>query len=141
MFTSDVDNKSVLSVLKMEHIVFDELSFKRLGFQQDNEELENEISVSVSQTESDSVYGVTLRYTGHKADEYDVGVQLTGYFEFDGECEEKLRNELLQKNAAAILFPYLRAQLTLLTTQPETEPIIMPVFNINAMLEQAEDEN
>jgi len=125
----------------MEHIVFDELSFKRLGFQQDNQELENEISVSVSRTESDSVYGVTLRYTGHKADEYDVGVQLTGYFEFDGECEEKLRNELLQKNAAAILFPYLRAQLTLLTTQPETEPIIMPVFNINAMLEQAEDEN
>lgn len=141
MFTNDVDNKSVLSVLKMEHIVFDELSFKRLGFQQDNQELENEISVSVSRTESDSVYGVTLRYTGHKADEYDVGVQLTGYFEFDGECEEKLRNELLQKNAAAILFPYLRAQLTLLTTQPETEPIIMPVFNINAMLEQAEDEN
>ena len=41
-------------------------------------------------------------------------------------------------DAVAILMPYLRSELTLLTAQPEMESVVLPPFNINKMLEQAE---
>ena len=44
---------------------------------------------------------------------------------------------LLEKNAVAILFPYVRAELSLITAQPGMEPIVLPVVNIAAMVDQA----
>lgn len=42
---------------------------------------------------------------------------------------------LINKNAVAIMMPYLRSELTLLTAQPDTDSVVLPPFNINAMLE------
>jgi len=39
------------------------------------------------------------------------------------------------KNSVAILTPYLRSEVSLLTAQPEVEYVVLPVFNINNMLE------
>lgn len=36
----------------------------------------------------------------------------------------------------AILMPYLRSEVSLLTAQPETDCVVLPVFNINKMLEE-----
>lgn len=41
----------------------------------------------------------------------------------------------MSKNAVAILMPYLRSELTLLTAQPDTESVVLPPFNINKMME------
>ena len=136
-----VDAKSLQSVLKLVHLVFDEISFKRLGFQQEAKELQNEISFSVNAGSPDNFYCATLGYHGHKDDEYDVVVRLTGYFEIVGEVDADIRQSLLETNTASILFPYLRSELTLITSQPETVPIIMQTMNINALLEQAEKNN
>lgn len=135
------NEKTLQSVLKMDHMVFDELSFKRLGFQQKSQHLENTLETIIEEGPVESVYMVTLKYTGHLPEEYIVKVMLTGYFRFDGECDESIKKSLLQNNATAILFPYLRAELTLLTAQPETTPIVMPVYNINAMMELGKKED
>ena len=42
---------------------------------------------------------------------------------------------LYQKNSVAILMPYLRSEISLLTAQPETETVVLPVFNINRMMD------
>ena len=47
-------------------------------------------------------------------------------------------DNLISNNAVAILMPYLRSELSLLTAQPETDCIVMPVFNVNAMLSDEE---
>ena len=46
-----------------------------------------------------------------------------------------LKNELISKNSVAILMPYLRSEISLLTAQPETETVVLPVFNINRMMD------
>lgn len=43
---------------------------------------------------------------------------------------------MITKNTVAILMPYLRSELTLLTAQPEMESVVFPPFNINKMLEE-----
>lgn len=40
------------------------------------------------------------------------------------------------KNAMAIMFPYIRSEITLLTSQPNLKPIIIPPININALFEK-----
>lgn len=46
---------------------------------------------------------------------------------------------MLKVNAPAIMFPYVRAQLTLLTAQPETEPIVLPVVNFQKIYEKSKE--
>ena len=45
-----------------------------------------------------------------------------------------MKDVLLRQNAVAILFAYVRSELTLITSQPDTDPIVLPVVNIAAMM-------
>ena len=42
--------------------------------------------------------------------------------------------EQLKPNAVAIMFPFLRSQISLLTTQPDMIPVVLPAININKLL-------
>lgn len=128
-----MDEQDVRSVLKMEHIVCDRLSFTRDGFREDGSGEVKFKTASEVERDGDGRYRVVLNVTARREGEYEAAVQITGYCRIDEGCE--IKDTLLEKNAVAILFPYVRAQLTLLTAQPETEPIVLPAFNINALLE------
>ena len=41
---------------------------------------------------------------------------------------------LIERNAIAIMFPYLRSYISSLTTQPGMQPIVLPPINIMALL-------
>jgi preprotein translocase subunit SecB len=38
------------------------------------------------------------------------------------------------------MFPYLRSQVTLMTTQPNITPVIIPPININSFLKRQQEE-
>lgn len=42
---------------------------------------------------------------------------------------------LYQKTVLQSLCLYLRSEISLLTAQPETETVVLPVFNINRMMD------
>jgi preprotein translocase subunit SecB len=130
------DNKSIESILKLNKIVFDKVEFKRLGFKNDTE-LELEMQSNISQKNDAEVYRVTLILKGKKAEEYTLEISLSGFFsiETDGELTEDLKDTLITKNSVAILMPYLRSEVSLLTAQPEMECVVLPPFNINNMLD------
>lgn len=130
------NSKSIESVLKLNKIVFDKIEFKRLGFENDNE-LELEIQSNISQRQDTEIYKVTLILKGKKPEEYTLEISLSGFFsiEADGELTEDLKNTLVTKNSVAILMPYLRSEVSLLTAQPEVECVVLPAFNINNMLD------
>lgn len=133
MATEFGDN-SIASVLKLQHMVFDEICFEREGFPQDAEQ---GLSIGFGRTVKkieDGCYRVALAAKAVKEKEYTVTVKLSGYFEI--EETEPDRETILNENAVAILFPYLRAELTLITSQPEVEPLVLPAVNINAMMKQ-----
>ena len=129
--------KNIASVLTLNKLVFDKIEFNRKGFKNKNE-IEMGIEVQISRG-IDDISKVTLILKGNKEGEYDFIISLSGYFSFDEDIENKQAQDLINKNAVAILMPYLRSEVSLLTAQPETECVVLPAFNINKMLEEQGD--
>lgn len=129
----------IKSVLRMDRMVFDKIAFDRLGFKNDNS-LTYALEASFAKNIKDDVYRVTLILKGKKEEEYTFEISLTGFFSFSGdeEVDDETKNELISKNAIAIIMPYLRSQVSLLTAQPEVECVVLPPFNINKMMEDDE---
>lgn len=130
-----MNNKKKESILKLDKIVFDKIEFERRGFKND-EELKIELLSNISQRKESSIYKVNLLLRGEKHNEYAMEISVSGYFriESDSYSTDKLKNELITKNSVAILMPYLRSQVSILTAQPDVECVVLPPFNINNML-------
>lgn len=128
--------ENYISSLFLEKVVFDKIEFNRKGFKNDNE-IGFGLQVQIGMAE-DKTYKVTLVLTAEKKEEYDISISLSGFFKIDNEVQmqDGMAQDLINKNAVAILMPYLRSELTLLTAQPDTESVVLPPFNINKMLEK-----
>lgn len=131
------NTETIHSILKLNHLVFDKIEFKRLGFQNDNE-VEFGIQSNISQRRGTDIYKITLILNGNKPDEYSFEISLTGFFSIEDSenISQKLKDDLVSKNAIAILMPYLRSEVSLLTAQPEMDCVVLPTLNINKMLEE-----
>ena len=128
---------SVFSELQMQHIVFDKLQFERSGFRSEqNTEIQMTVQTAINK-EDEGKYRVSLHVAVVSEGEYTADVWVSGFCEISEDCE--IKEDLLKTNAVAILFPYVRSELTLLTAQPETTPIVLPTLNINALLNQLND--
>lgn len=128
--------KSYESNLILEHVVFDRIEFRRIDFHQESE-VKYRIRIEIGECSGEDSYKVSLTLEGNKEGEYIFTIGLSGFFSLDLAEEERHRinkENLLKTNAVAILMPYLRSEATLLTSQPETEPVVLPVFNVNAIV-------
>lgn len=123
--------------LTLENMVFDRISFVRKDFHSD-EEPKFSFQISSGKKNDEDIYKVTIELMVEKDKEYDIEISLSGFFSInvDVEAEEGYVRSLINKNAVAILMPYMRSELSLLTAQPGVECIVMPPININAMMEQ-----
>lgn len=124
---------SYSSVLTLTTMVFDKIKFERKGFKNENE-LKFRLQVQIGKNQ-ENVYKVTLVLDGDKKDEYELQISLTGFFEIQNsdKLTDSTTQALIDKNAVAILMPYLRSEVTLLTAQPETDSVVLPTFNINKL--------
>lgn len=128
---------NIKSVLNMNKLVFDKIEFDRQGFKNQNQPSYS-IETHFAKNQQENIYRVTLILKCDKKDEYTFEISLTGYFSFDSqeEMDENEKNELISKNAVAIIMPYMRSQVSLLTAQPEVDCVVLPPFNINNMLKE-----
>lgn len=132
-------DSSITSVLKLNHIVFDDIHFRRFGFSSTGHtEAQIGIATHIEKT-GEGKYQISLSLKALKEREYEAVVTITGYCEIDENTPYK--DKILSENAIAILFPYVRAQMTLLTAQPETEPLIIPVVNVSALTKHTKENN
>lgn len=128
------------SVLKLEKLVFEKLSFERTGFSSD-QEFKWRVGSRIAQHKDEELYRVTLTLWGEKPDEYKLELSLTGffYFESNASISDADKKELISNNTIAILMPYLRSEVSLLTAQPNLECIVLPPFNINNLFNDTSD--
>lgn len=128
---------NIKSILNMNKLVFDKIEFDRQGFKNQNQPSYS-IETHFAKNQQENLYRVTLVLKCDKKDEYTFEISLTGYFSFDSqeEMDENEKNELISKNAVAIIMPYMRSQVSLLTAQPEVDCVVLPPFNINNMLKE-----
>lgn len=127
--------KEIKSILILNKLVFDKIEFVRYGLKNDSE-VEFQIQTGIGKKQNEDLYKVTLVLKGNKKDEYTIEISITGFFSFEQkEMPENIQlEELLSRNAVAILMPYLRSEVSLLTAQPEVDCVVLPPFDINKMM-------
>ena len=125
-----IENKK--SSLQLEKIIVEDLSFKRINNEKSKIDNNSEISFSKQLNQIDeSFYKVTVGVHINSNDVCNIKVTMAGFFRV--EVDSAIGKSLLLTNTVAILFPYIRSQLTLLTSQPGFDSVILPVMNINAL--------
>ena len=68
-------------------------------------------------------------------------LQTVGIFKIDKtDLDENVYEHLIKVNTVAIIFPFIRSQVSLLTTQPGITPIMIPPINLNALIDSEENE-
>ena len=93
-----------------------------IGFKEIHKYEENKISIKLyCKVEKENSFELNLCL---------VGIFLVG---------EDFPTDKLLPNTIAIMFPYLRSQVTLMTTQPNIAPVVIPPININSFLKKLEE--
>lgn len=65
-----------------------------------------------------------------------IEIEIEGIFKLN-QWEENDNRVIIENNAVAILFPYLRSLVTMVTANANFNPYILPVMNISAMFDEA----
>lgn len=131
----DSSNESIL-VLK-------DIFFEKIIFENPNKlNMENfkvELDVDIQNLE-DFRYNVkmNLRMSHDEDKEFKIILLLNSIFDIrmQNDTTSELVDVLIKKRTLSILFPYIRSQLTILTSQPNLNPIIFPVININNLVDK-----
>ncbi len=118
------------SILRMENLFFEDISFHRVT-NLPSSETKMELSVD-DPDRNGELFTMRVHSRIEGEGKYILSVTLKGEFYVQGGLKEE--NQFLTTNAVAIMFPYLRSQVTLLTSQPHLSPIVLPVLNINAVM-------
>lgn len=125
--------ESTTSILKLNGIHFNELSFKRRD-STDSVIDDCELTRKIVDIDVDN-FTVELNFK-LSTSIFEMSISLEGKFNIV--CEDALVKERLKKNnTISILFPYIRSEVTLLTSQPEMTPVIIPPININKLIDES----
>lgn len=72
----------------------------------------------------------------------NINLQTIGIFQVDkANLDKSTYERLVKANTVAIIFPFIRSQISLMTTQPGIVPIMLQPININALIDSEEDDS
>lgn len=124
--------------LKLENMFFSKIEyFREEDFQKTDYTIQFNREIKKSE-ENPQKYRVALESNiKDKNGRMELNIEIVGIFISDyNEQDADLIKSIIQDNTTAILFPYLRSQISLVTTQPEFSPIILPPMNIVEMFKE-----
>lgn len=94
---------------------------------------ELEIEIKKSDEVNDEANNFKLSFDINIKDKnksFNIDISTEGFFEFDKDLNENDRDLFFNVNAPAILFPYIRAYISTLTSLSGICPIILPTINL-----------
>lgn len=127
-----------------------DLYFSKFDFIQDREknnedsEFNSTININYAISNSDETkVKITIdTMVKNKKESILANLQTIGIFKIDkGDIPEEVYDHLIKANTVAIMFPYIRSQISLITTQPGITPIMIPPVNVNSLVETKKDES
>jgi preprotein translocase subunit SecB len=68
-----------------------------------------------------------------------IEIEAIGYFEFKNKIQKDSLPAYFTVNAPALLFPYIRAYISLISSLSGTDPIILPTLNLTSLKEALRD--
>ena len=119
--------EQIKSDLRMRDLHFPECFVKR-NTQVTDGKLDIDVSRNiVKKTENEYEVTVSVHIGKEKGDlEVKVAACATFYIEHPGSADTDI---LIKTNTVAIMFPFIRSQVSLITTQPGMTPIVLPPIN------------
>lgn len=126
-----VNQENVVSdVLKMEKLYFKFINFNASGHEADSEGVANVFFKEKHDVDGAAIT-IDLSCKIEVTDIFVLELCLVGIF-----TANSIENDKIVPNAIAVMFPYLRAQVSLMTAQPNIPNISLKPININALLEE-----
>lgn len=129
--------KKIESDLILKSLIVNEISFKRdysitdsIDMLNSRTRFSNEIK---ELNHEDSLVSLSIHMM-HKDNETELFIKMSGIFGFKDDVDPEFKEQMLRKNAVTIIFPYLRSQLSIITSQPGVVPVVLPVINILSLL-------
>lgn len=113
------------SNLKMSDLYFSSCSIER-ACNVENGEYKADLQRNITQTDEHQ-YDIELKLVVRKTD-LVVSIVAKAHFEYEAD-EYEMEDSIVKTNTVAIMFPFIRSQVTLLTTQPGMTPIVLPAIN------------
>lgn len=124
-----MDINQIKSSLRMDNLYFKEYSFNRK-----NKIMDGEYKISIQKSirkTGDHTYNIEMQTN---VDKEDMNLQLIAAAEFIYEAEDYSKEEsIVNSNTVAIMFPFIRSQITLMTSQPGMVPIILPPIDTSKL--------
>lgn len=117
------------SPLVLERIEITESTFRKKDAPLEGLELGVHVEHNVEKVEEDE-YEITLNTSVFDENE-NIYVSVKGKAIFR---TQQKNMDILEKNTIAIMFPYIRSYISIITTQPGMAPIVLPAMNIIAMI-------
>ncbi len=124
-----------------------ELYFSKYDFIQTREDTNADYSTSfqieyaVNRNDPAKFKITIMTSVKNETDSVHINLETVGVFSVDNNgISESLSEQLIKVNTVAIMFPFIRSQISLLTTQPGLTPVMLPPININALMGLEETE-
>lgn len=128
-----MDIENLTSELKMDDLFFPECFIKREREIQ-SEKLNIDINRNVVKV-SEAEYDVTVKVTIDKpSKDLEAIVVAKARFSIDDISPQQAERMLCQ-NTVAIMFPFIRSQISLMTTQPGLTPVVLPPINTTKFID------
>lgn len=127
-----VSFNKIKSPLRMKDLHFEDIVFKSYEVRENRGKLQGEFGVEKKlsrNNQSIMKLALTCRVFVNKI--FDLNLRLIAEFSVEEGNVEKFLPA-----AVAIMFPYMRSQVSLMTAQPNLKPVMLPPFNINSLLKE-----
>ena len=100
------------------------------------EEISQNLNVEFEQTVgvNEEGHNMRLEMTANINDEnkaLNIKVKAQGFFEFESDLKPEEKDIFFRTSAPAILFPYIRAYITTLSSLSGVKPVILPTLNMS----------
>lgn len=124
-----------------------ELYFSKFDFVQNREDTNTDYEVSfhiqyAENKKDPSNFRVAISTSiKNKTGSLHFNLETIGIFTIDNTAIDKDTSDyLLKVNTVAIMFPFIRSQVSLLTTQPGLSPIMLPPMNVSALIDSSKED-
>ena len=110
--------------------------------EQENSEYSTSFKIEQAVSSEDkSKVKITIDTTvKNKIDSLLLNLQTIGIFKIEAaDIDSSTYYQLVKQNTVAIMFPFIRSQISLLTTQPGMVPIMIPPLNIAALASEGNE--
>ncbi len=128
------------SVLQFGYYSVNEIRFKDVQIEGDEQkfklhpEYQREL-IELEDNRYDFLFSVSIMPTEEDPAPFELYVSITGHFAIreseDDPIDAGLKDNILTKNTAAILFPFLRAIVSAVTVNANIPALILPVLNFS----------